>query len=214
MRISSFLHSKFDMLKIGLTGGIGSGKSTVALIFEKEGIPVIDADRISHNLVLPGKPCLKKIIHCFGQSILHTDGSLDRTKLRKQVFNHPDLRKQLEAIMHPTITAAIQTQANAVIAPYCILAIPLLIETQLQHIVDRILVIDLSEKRQLERVKKRSILPSDEVTAIMNAQVSRQERRLQAHDIIDNNGDIDLLKQEVMKLHALYLNLSQLKNNL
>ncbi|VAW83483.1 Dephospho-CoA kinase [hydrothermal vent metagenome] len=193
------------MLKIGLTGGIGSGKSTVAEIFEAQGIPVIDTDKISHNLVLSGKPCLEKIIGCFGNHILQADGSLDRAKLRNEVFNNPESKKQLEAIMHPVVINEMQDQAHAVIAPYCILAIPLLIETQLQHSVDRILVVDLPEEFQLKRVQERSKLSLDEIKAIMNTQSSREERRTHAHDIIDNSGDISLLKPQVMKLHNIYI---------
>ena len=200
------------MLKIGLTGGIGSGKSTISALFETEGIPVIDADRISHNLVLPGKSCFKKIISDFGSGMVQKDGSLDRAKLRKEVFANPNARTQLEAIMHPAVRAEMLTQANAVIAPYCILAIPLIIETQQQNIVDRILVVDVPEELQIERVKKRSKLPADEIEAIINAQVSRQERLQHAHDVIDNDGDITSLKQQVIKLHTLYLSLSQLEN--
>jgi len=193
------------MLKIGLTGGIGSGKSTVAAIFETQGIPVIDTDNISHNLVLPGKPCLEKIIGYFGNNILQADGSLDRAKLRNEVFNNPDSKKQLEKIMHPIVIKEMQDQARAVIAPYCILAIPLLIETQLQHSVDRILVVDLSEELQLKRVQERSKLSPNEIKAIMKTQSSREERRIHAHDIIDNSGDISRLKPQVLKLHNLYI---------
>ncbi len=192
------------MLKIGLTGGIGSGKSTVTAIFETQGISVIDADKISHNLVLPGQPCLEKIIRCFGSNLLQADGSLDRTKLRNEVFNNPDSKKQLEAIMHPVVIKTMEDQARAVIAPYCILAIPLLIETQLQHSVDRILVVDLPEDLQLKRVQERSKLSLNEIKAIMNTQTSREIRRTYAHDIIDNSGNLSLLKQQVQKLHTFY----------
>ncbi len=201
------------MLKIGLTGGIGSGKSTVAGIFQQLGIPVIDADEIAHELVEPGKPVLEKLAAEFGPGILTHGGELDRKALRNLVFHDPRAKSKLEAIMHPAVFAEMKRQAEKIQAPYCIFAIPLLIETDSQALVDRILVVDCPERLQIERVKERDGLDESLIKRILATQATRQERIAQAHDLIVNTGDLSLLEKQVRDLHQNYLNLSRRRND-
>jgi len=201
------------MLKIGLTGGIGSGKSTVAGIFQQQGIPVIDADEIAHELVEPGKPVLEKLAAEFGPRILTHGGELDRKALRNLVFHDPRAKFRLEAIMHPAVFAEMKRQAEKIQAPYCIFAIPLLIETDSQALVDRVLVVDCPERLQIERVKERDGLDESLIKRILATQATRQERIAQAHDLIVNTGDLSLLEKQVRDLHQNYLNLSRRRND-
>ncbi len=201
------------MLKIGLTGGIGSGKSTVAGIFQQQGIPVIDADEIAHELVEPGKPVLEKLAAEFGPGILTHGGELDRQALRNLVFHDPRTKFRLEAIMHPAVFAEMKRQAEKIQAPYCIFAIPLLIETDSQALVDRILVVDCPERLQIERVKERDGLDESLIKRILATQATRQERIAQAHDLIVNTGDLSLLEKQVRDLHQNYLNLGRRRND-
>ncbi len=196
------------MLKIGLTGGIGSGKSTVSQIFSDLKIPIIDADIISRQLVEPGKPAIKAIAKQFGQQILTDQGALNRKKLKEIIFSDPEQKKILEQILHPLVFAEMQTQIEQLSCPYCILSIPLLLETQMEHFVDRILVIDCPVELQLERVKNRDQLSEDRIKAIIASQATREQRLKAADDVIDNSTDAQALAEQIKKLHNLYLSLA------
>jgi len=194
------------MFKVGLTGGIGSGKSTVSDLFKQHNIPVIDADEIAHALVTPNSIALAQIEQCFGNTCITSDGQLNRTQIREIIFNNLAKKQQLEAIMHPLIYTEINQQISQLSAAYVIIAIPLLIETHKQAFVDHILVIDCPIENQINRVKLRDHLSTAEITAIINTQVNRNTRLAQANSIISNTQDIDFLKQQVNQLHKLFLN--------
>jgi dephospho-CoA kinase len=193
------------MLRVGLTGGIGCGKSTVSALFETLNVPVIDADRFSHDLVKPGQPALVQIADEFGNAYLTADGTLDRAKLRSLVFNNQHQKQKLEAIIHPHIFKAIDEALTQLTSAYCILSIPLLFETGMKKLVDRVLVVDCTEEEQISRVKLRDHLPEETIRAIMRSQISRAERLSQADDIIENTGkDIVSLREQVERLHNFY----------
>ncbi|MCK5666469.1 MAG: dephospho-CoA kinase [Thiotrichaceae bacterium] len=194
------------MYKIGLTGGIGCGKSTVSDLFKKHSTPIIDADEIAHALVMPGQKALSQISHCFGPNCITTDGHLNRAGLREIIFNDADKKLQLEGIMHPLVYAEIDRQLNRLTSPYCIISIPLLIETKMQSLVDHILVIDCPMEIQINRVKLRNGLNDTQVMAMINSQVSRTERLAHADSIIDNTRDIIFLSQQVSNLHDQFIN--------
>jgi len=196
------------MLKVGLTGGIGSGKTTVAEIFVSYGVPVLDADTLAHQLTTTGQPAVKKIACCLGDGVLQADGSLNRRKVRELIFANPEKKQQLEAILHPLVYDKMQKQLAQLNAPYCILSIPLLIETHKIDFVDRILVVDCPEFMQLARVQQRSQLTQAQATAMMASQVSRARRLEIAHDILDNSKQTALLLEPIAKLHTFYLQLS------
>lgn len=197
------------MLTIGLTGGIGSGKSTVSAEFERLGIPVIDADQLSRQLVEPEQPALQQIVRQFGEGILTANGELDRRALRDIIFRDKAARHQLESILHPAIREAMHQQLAELEAPYALLVIPLLLETGRQHYdIDRILVVDVPETLQLERVKRRDAVNDDEAAAILASQVDRQTRLAAADDIIHNDGDLTQLQQQIQQLHRRYLQLA------
>ena len=198
------------MLRVGLTGGIGCGKSRVSLLFEKLGAPVIDADQIAHRLVEPRQPALNRIIDAFGIGFLKEDGTLDRAKLRHLVFNDSLKKRQLEEIMHPLVFEAIQAAIETLKNSYCIVCVPLLLETGMSHhIVDRILVVDCPESVQIDRVKQRDNLSEDLIQAIINSQISRAERLAQADDIIDNSEEGGgHLSEQVEKLDNFYRSIS------
>ncbi|MGD8514580.1 MAG: dephospho-CoA kinase [Granulosicoccaceae bacterium] len=177
------------MLVIGLTGGIGSGKSTVAGLFRQRDIPVMDADQVARDLVAPGSPALASIAQTFGASILTYGGELDRAQLREQVFHDPAKRAQLEAILHPLVRDRILAWLGRQQACYVIVVMPLLIETGMQDLVDRILVVDCPESLQVERVMQRDQLDETLVRAILAAQLDRSSRLQEADDVIDNTGD-------------------------
>lgn len=193
------------MLIIGLTGGIGSGKSTVAGLFENLGVPVYDADVEARRLVEPGQPTLQHVIREFGPQILQPNGALDRAKLRTLAFSNPEQRRRLESILHPPIRAALQHQVAVTQAPYCILVIPLLFETKQRDLVNRVLVVDAPEEQQISRTIARSGLDREAVEHIMAAQWSRAQRLAQADDVIANTNGIDALRSQVEKMHAFYL---------
>lgn len=195
------------MLKIGLTGGIGSGKTTAANFFLELGIPVIDADDIAHTLVAKGQPALKEIEKTFGAIILNEDGSLDRGKLRDIIFSSPSQKKLLESILHPLVYEEMQRQTDSMDSPYVILSIPLLLETGMQHLVDRVLVIDCPVEIQFERVKQRNGLTDDRITSIIEAQIPRTLRISAADDIVNNAGSTSKLAEQIKKLHNLYISL-------
>ena len=195
------------MLKVGLTGGIGSGKSSATKIFASFNAPVIDADVIAHQLSQPNQPALKEIVHCFGDEIINADGLLNRGKLRAVVFSDAKKKQQLESLLHPLVYAEIAAQISQLNAVYCIIAIPLLIETyNINQIkLDRILVVDCPVELQIERVKNRNPLSDTQIQAIIAAQTSRQQRLAVADDIIDNSKSATHLAEQVKKLHNSYL---------
>ncbi len=196
------------MLKVGLTGGIGCGKSTVAEIFADLNIPVLDADQIAHSLVEKGQPALARIQQEFGASVLNPDGSLNRRHLREMVFSDLKQKQKLESILHPLIYKTLQAELETLAAPYCIISIPLLFETDMTHFVDRILVIDCPVETQIERVKIRDNLTIERIQSIIDNQVSRAYRIAKADDLIDNSTTDYRLAEQVKKLHNLYLSLS------
>ena len=196
------------MLVIGLTGGIGSGKSTVAQYFSELGVPVIDADVVARDVVVPGSEALRDIVAHFGTDVLRPDGTLDRARLRQHVFNNAAERRALEAILHPRIYDEMRRRIRLLRAPYCIAVIPLLLETGGRGFVDRVLVVDTSESLQRARAERRDGVTAEAVDAVMRAQVDRETRRRAADDLVSNDGDLDALKRETEALHRRYLALA------
>jgi dephospho-CoA kinase len=194
------------VLVIALTGGIGCGKSTVTHYFESFGVPVIDADVLSRNLVAPGSPALLEILETFGPHLCDTEGKLDRAALRKIIFELPEQRKRLEAILHPRIREAMRKWISEQTAPYVVLVIPLLFETNQTDLADRILVIDCDESIQMQRVAIRDNQASEQIQQIINSQVDRNARLQGADDVIENNGDQKRLLEATKRLHQHYMN--------
>ena len=195
------------MLIIGLTGGIGSGKTTVANIFADLGAHIVDTDIIARELVEPGQPALKKIAEYFGEHIVKKDGQLNRKKLAEITFNDNAKRKTLESILHPGIKKVMLATLDSIKAPYCIAVIPLLLETKQEELVDRILVVDCDPEDQLKRVQNRDSRNEEQIKAIIHSQISRKSRLNAATDIIENTGDMQELHDKVTKLHKKYLKL-------
>lgn len=196
------------ILRIGLTGGIASGKSTAADLFARRGVPIIDTDKIARDVVEPGQPPLERLVERFGPGILTADGHLDRPKLREIVFSDPKARADLEALTHPAIGSAVEALAAAAGGPYQILVIPLLVEKGLAGRLDRVLVVDCPESMQLERLQKRDGSTSEQGRAMLNAQASRAARLKAAHDVIHNESDLGTLREQVATLHQRYLDLA------
>jgi len=196
------------MLRVGLTGGIGSGKTTVAQSFAAHGVPVIDTDDLARELVRPGEAAHMEIARHFGDAVLDASGALDRTAMRDLVFSDPQKRDELEAILHPRIREAVRTWLAGIKAPYAIIAVPLLIETGFDDLTDRILVVDCDETQQLRRAAARSGLTEENVRRVMATQATRQKRLARADDVIDNSGDLAHLGKRVSDLHERYLALS------
>ncbi len=194
------------MLIVGLTGGIGSGKSTVAKLFAEKGITVIDTDQLARDLTLPGQTALNKIIAEFGKNILLPDQTLNRAQLRQQIFTDPSKRRWLEDLLHPLIRAETKRLIESAKSPYCIVVIPLLFETQANPLINRTLVVDATEEQQIKRAKTRDHLSEKEIQAVINTQVTRQHRLNNTDDIISNNGELKDLIDQVEKLHIGYLN--------
>lgn len=194
-------------LKVGLTGGIASGKTCVSNLFAALGVPIIDADVISHQLVTPGQLALIEIAQIFGTEMLQSDGNLNRTALRQRIFADVEERKKLESILHPKIYAEILNQINQLNTSYCIVSVPLLLETKQQHQVDRIAVVDSPVELQYQRLQKRNGLAPRQIDQILRAQLSREMRLASADDVIDNSKDLDALTHQVHKLHDFYLSL-------
>jgi len=193
------------MLTIGLTGGIASGKSTVARYFEARGVEVIDADEISRQVVAPGEAALNAIVDHFGNDIVDAEGNLNRARLREIVFNNVDERRWLEELLHPLIHAVVRRRLENCNSPYCLLMSPLLLETEQHQLVDHVLVVDVSPQTQLQRALARDGSNRKTIEAIISAQKPRQDRLAFATDIINNAGTQDELEAEVEKLHAKYL---------
>lgn len=196
------------MIRIALTGGIASGKSAVAALFEARGVPVIDSDAIAREIVAPGSPALEAIRRRFGERILQADGALDRRALREQVFADPAARRDLEAITHPAIRERMQAWSQTVAGPYQIHMIPLLAEGGGRRDFDRVLVVDCPEDLQIQRVMQRDGVDANSARNILAAQASRAERLAIADDVIVNDGDRGKLSHDVDALHQRYLQLS------
>jgi dephospho-CoA kinase len=199
---------KGTVYRVGLTGGVASGKSTVTQLFRALGVPIIDTDELARDVVEPGQPPLERLVERFGASILTPDGHLDRPALRTIVFSDPKARADLEALTHPAIGAAVERRSAASGGPYQILVIPLLVEKNLASQLDRVLVVDCEEELQMQRLQRRDGSTLVEARAILNAQASRMQRLAAAHDVIKNDGALGALQPEVAALHARYLEYS------
>jgi dephospho-CoA kinase len=195
--------------RVGLTGGIASGKSTAAKFFGALGVPIIDTDQLARDVVEPGQPPLERLVERFGPSILTEDGHLNRPALRDIVFSDPKARADLEALTHPAIGAAAEARSAEVGGVYQIIVLPLLTEKGLGSQLNRILVIDCDEDLQIRRLQARDGSTLDQAHAILNAQASRSSRLKIADDVLKNDGDVGAVRDQVSALHARYLELAQ-----
>jgi dephospho-CoA kinase len=197
------------MLRIGLTGGIASGKSAASDYFASLGIPVIDTDLISRELVQPGTGGLQRIVETFGESVLDDKDALDRPRLREIVFASDIKRRRLEDLLHPAIRDRVEELvAEIANAPYVIIVIPLLFESRYPIPVDRVLVIDTDEQRQLDRLMQRDDISIEQARGMLDAQTSRQARIRQADDVVSNDGSLEELQAQLLKLHHDYLGMA------
>ena len=195
---------------VGLTGGIGSGKSAAAAEFERLGAAVVDTDAIAHALTGAGGPAIAEIERLFGPEVIGASGAMDRDRMRSRVFADPAAKKALEALLHPMIREESQRRIAAATGPYVVHVVPLLVESpDYRSRVDRVLVVDVPEELQIERVQRRSGLPEAEVRAILAAQATRAERLAAADDVIDNRGTIEALRRQVAVFHRRYLDYSK-----
>jgi len=192
---------------IGLTGGIGSGKTAVSDIFASQGIDIVDADLASRVVVEKGKPALDKISKHFGAEILSENGELNRAKLREIIFKAPEERQWLESLLHPIIAEQIRYELDSSKSPYCILVSPLLLETEQKDFCDSLLIVDVPEKFQVQRTALRDNVPEEQVESIMATQIDRAKRLSLADEIIVNDGTLEDLKKKVMDRHLKYLSL-------
>ena len=192
-------------LCIGLTGGIGSGKSEASREFSRLGATVIDTDLIARELVEPGQAALSEISATFGEQVIDKSGRLDRSQLRLTIFCNPEQRKKLEDILHPRIRERAIALADQAETPYCVLVIPLLVETALDYPLDRILVIDTARELQYRRVAARDDVTASEIDAVLATQASREKRLAVADDVVVNNSDLEQLRKEIERLHQFYL---------
>lgn len=194
------------MYVVAITGGIGSGKTTVANQFAALGIDVIDADVIARDVVKPGTPALAAIADHFGADMLGEDGTLDRRALRDHIFNHPEEKQWLNALLHPLIRSEMLRQCAAASSPYCLLVVPLLVENKLTSLANRVLVIDVDEETQIARTCRRDGVSREQAQAILAAQASRAERLAAADDVLDNqNGSSETISARIFALHQTYL---------
>jgi dephospho-CoA kinase len=191
--------------RVGLTGGIASGKSTAAKFFGALGVPILDSDQVARDVVEPGQPPLERLVERFGPSILTPDGHLDRPALRDIVFSDPKARADLEALTHPAIGAAMEAHSAVAGGPYQILVIPLLVEKNLRSHVDRVLVVDCEEALQLRRLHERDGSTPEQAQAILNVQATRAARLKAANDVIRNDSSMSAVREQVAALHARYL---------
>lgn len=197
------------MLKIGLTGGIGSGKSVVADFFSKLNVPVIDADMISHQLTLPGSDCYKAIVNLMGKGFVTPAGELDRKKISQYIFSHLEKKIEIENILHPQVKRVMLEEVDSLKdAPYVILVVPLLFETDFIDLVDRSLVISAPENTRINRIKERNGISEELIKNIIDSQIDQIGRMNKADDILNNNQRIEDLKLLVAHLHETYLKLS------
>lgn len=196
----------FQRFSVGLTGGIGSGKSAVAELLAGHGAAIIDTDQIAHALTAPGGAAIPQIAASFGDNFLTSEGALDRAAMRARVFSDPAAKRQLEGILHPLIGQQTLIEAERAPGSYLVFVVPLLVESgRWKDRVDRVLVVDCSEALQLERVMRRSQLPAEQVRAIMASQASREQRLAVADDVIVNDQPLNVLGQAVAALHQRYL---------
>jgi dephospho-CoA kinase len=195
-------------LRIGLTGGIASGKSTVADMFAERGVPVIDTDVIAREVVQPGEPALSEIEQAFGPEVIDGDGRLHRRRLRELVFNDDGKRARLESILHPRIRDAAVEQAESADGPYQVIVVPLLVGSAMQQLMDRILVVDVRETTQLERLMQRDAESEEQARRMISAQAGRKERLAIADDVVMNDGSLRKTAGQVAELHRKYLELA------
>ncbi len=194
------------MLKIGLTGGVASGKSSVAALFAAHGVPILDTDRIARELVAPGQPALEEIAARLGFDALNADGTLNRPWLRRRIFTDAAARRLLEAILHPRIRDEVRRRLEGLHAPYALIVIPLLVETgDYDELLDRVLVVDAPEAAQLQRLRERDGIDEPLARAMLAAQASRAARLARADDVIDNSGAPAALADQVERLHRRYM---------
>lgn len=194
--------------RVGLTGGIASGKSTVARLFAELGVPVIDTDEIARDVVRPGGPALPAVVAAFGAAVLAPDGTLDRRRMRERVFADEAARRRLEAILHPHIEAATLAASERAGGPYQLLVVPLLLESGFDRLVDRVLVVDCPEELQRQRLLARDGGSPGEADRILAAQLDRATRLARADDVVDNAGGLAAVRARVAELHAAYLGLA------
>jgi len=191
--------------RVALTGGIASGKTTVANLFADLGIPLIDTDVIARQVVEPGQAALAEVVKAFGPDVLDAEGRLDRRRMRERIFSDPTAKQRLEAILHPAIRAEMERQSRAAGGPYQVLVIPLLTEGKRRDHVDRVLLVDVPEELQIQRLMMRDGVTHEQAEASLNAQATRAERLAMADDIVRNTGRVDDLQEQVATLHAKYL---------
>lgn len=201
------------MFVVGVTGGIGSGKTTVTNLFQQHGIVIVDADVIARHIMDKGGEALTAVEARYGKEALLDDGSLNRAWLRERIFKHSEDKHWLNDLTHPLIREQILSQLHQAQSPYVILSAPLLIENRLTKLCDRVLVIDVSEATQLQRTQQRDDVSEDQVQSIINAQASREQRLQAADNIIRNEGEESELTPQVEKLHELYLRLALAKQS-
>ena len=194
--------------RVGLTGGIASGKSTVANIFAELGVPVIDTDAIAREVVAPGQPALEAIRNRFGDHMIDASGNLDRAAMRREIFTNEDARHDLESILHPRIGEETRRRADAAGGPYQIIVVPLLTTSRLIDFVDRVLVVDCDEDTQIERLLARDTETIEQARRILAAQANREERLAIADNVIDNSGSLDATRKEIIRLDAIYRRLA------
>lgn len=195
-------------LTVGLTGGIASGKSAVAARFSDLGVPVLDADQVSRDVVVPGSAALTEISGHFGPGFLSATGELDRRKMREHVFSDAPARQALEAILHPRIFEALRLWRDAQQAPYCILSVAILLESRMKTLMDRVLVVDTPVETQQARLIQRDGIPQQLALSMIAAQITREARLAAADDVIRNDGSLDDMTRQVTDLHRRYLQLA------
>ncbi|MCY9837342.1 dephospho-CoA kinase [Aeromonas media] len=194
------------MYVVAITGGIGSGKTTIANQFAALGIEVVDADLIAREVVAPGTPALAAIVNHFGAEMLTEQGLLDRRALRERIFSDPAAKSWLNALLHPIIRSEMLRQCAAVSSPYCLLVVPLLVENRLTELADRVLVIDVDEATQIERTCRRDGVSREQAQAILASQANRSERLAMADDVLDNqSGTTETIRERILALHETYL---------
>jgi dephospho-CoA kinase len=198
--------------RVALTGGIASGKSTVADLFAALGVPIIDTDVIARQVVEPGQLALAAIVTAFGPDVLDAEGRLDRRRMRERIFADPSARQRLEAILHPAIRAEMERQSREAAGPYQVLVIPLLTEGKRRDHVDRVLLVDVPEALQIERLVSRDGVSREQAQASLDAQATRAARLAMADDVVCNTGWVDDLREKVAELHDKYLGLAAARN--
>ena len=194
--------------RVALTGGIASGKTTVANLFAELGVPLIDTDVIARQVVEPGQPALAAVVATFGPDVLDTDGRLDRRRMRERIFADPSAKQRLEAILHPAIRAEMERQSREASGASQVLVIPLLTEGKRRDHVDRVLLVDVPEELQIQRLMMRDGVTHEQAEASLNAQATRAERLAMADDVVRNTGCVEELRDQVLELHQKYLALA------